>query len=164
MFLFQFLIYSKLVNSSSVSKLRTLKLENGLYVEKGLVRIQNDEQEKEFCKKYGMNPINDISSYIVSVARDARKYQPSSRYPICWPENQKDYDIEWKGLAIPGCANACHKRCKDESCEECDNFCQSPDSRCCSGSRLYLEHSIFHYLTIFNLSKNLLILNLFMFI
>ena len=134
MFLLHLFLYSQIIICSSVSKLKTLTLENGSYVEKGLVRVQNDQQEKEFCNKYGMNPVKYISSYIVSIARDAREYQPVGRYPICWPDNQKDYDIEWEGLAIPGCATACHKRCKSKSCNECDNFCQSPDSRCCSGS------------------------------
>ena len=113
-----------------VLKLKTLTLEDGSKIEKGLVRIQNDEEEKNFCNTYGMESIEDNSSDIVFRARD---YKQHGRYPICRPANQMDYSIKWESLGKIGCVNACHKRCFNESCDTCDDFCQSKDAKCCSG-------------------------------
>ena len=118
-----------------VLNLETLILENGLKVEKGLIRINTDSEEKEFCNTYGLTPFQDNlqqngKSPIVFHAQD---HQIQGRYPICKNSDQKDYDVEWITTGKRGCGQACHEKCFSEPCQKCDNYCNLKDAKCCSG-------------------------------
>ena len=103
-------------NRDCILKLKTLRLEDGRFIEIGGERVVDYEEESQFCNQYGLSIYSGVSSQVYK----EKDPNHAGYYPICIADNydQKDYKINWENTGIKGCF-------KNTKCDDIDAVCCS---------------------------------------